>query len=162
MEIIIENIQDKMEVLEETLELIREAALLSLEEEQFDTPSEISILLADNQYIREINKEHRKIDKATDVLSFPMADILEGELLDAEGDIDMDTQLLVLGDIIISLEKADEQAKSYGHSFQRELAFLVTHGVFHLLGYDHEEEHEGTRMFQKQEEVLHKLNLDRG
>jgi len=100
MEIFIENIQDKIEITDEILELMEKAI-----------KNEVSIILTDNEKIREINYEQRNIDKPTDVLSFV---------------------------ILISMEKAKEQSMEYGHSFERELIFLLTHGVFHLLGYDHD------------------------
>jgi probable rRNA maturation factor len=90
-----------------------------------------------------------------------MADMKDGKLLSETGDYDPDEELLLLGDIVISMETAGRQSEQYGHSFERELAFLTAHGVFHLLGYDHMEKDEETVMISKQEEVLGKLGLKR-
>lgn len=161
MAVLIENLQDKLEITEKMYALINNAVEFSLKREAFDIPSEISVLLVDNEYIRELNKEHRDVDKPTDVLSFPMVDMMEGKIQSTEGDYDMDENLLLLGDIVVSAEMTQEQAESFGHSFERELAFLVTHGVFHLLGYDHEDEEAAKRMFDRQEAVLVQMGLTR-
>jgi probable rRNA maturation factor len=159
MTILIENLQNKIAVDDNINGLIHRAVETSFQTEDFKIPSEVSILLADNEEIREINKEHRNIDKPTDVLSFPMVDMTNGEINSNEGDYDLDENLLLLGDVVISLEMAKSQAQVYGHSFERELAFLVTHGVFHLLGYDHESEDDEKRMMEKQEAVLQIMGL---
>lgn len=161
MAVLIENIQDKIAVSDSIDILLKRAVELSLQLENFELPSEVSILLVDNDEIQEINKEHRHIDKPTDVLSFPLVNMKDGEIISDEGDFDMDEKLLVLGDIVISVEKAVEQAEQYGHSFERELAFLATHGMFHLLGYDHEDEAQEKNMMAKQEEVLGLMGLRR-
>lgn len=161
MELIIENIQDKIRFDENFTDLLNKAVEISLKSEGFVVPAEISILLVNDEQIREMNKEHRKIDKATDVLSFPMVDMFEGKIQSDRGDYDLDEELILLGDIVISLETAKRQADEYGHSFERELAFLVTHGVFHLLGYDHEEESQEKTMMEKQENVLGSMQLGR-
>lgn len=161
MTVLIENLQRKIAVTDHIIGLLNRAVELSLRMEEFSIPCEISIMLVDNDEIRDINREHRHIDKATDVLSFPMADIAEGRLISDTGDYDMDENLLLLGDIILSTEKACEQAEEYEHSLERELAFLTTHGMFHLLGYDHQQEDEEKRMLAKQEAVLEQLGLKR-
>jgi probable rRNA maturation factor len=161
MDIQIENMQDKIEVTARMTELIRKAVETSLELEKFNVPSEVSILLMEDCGIREINREHRKIDKPTDVLSFPMVEMHDGKIISHEGDFDLEEELLLLGDIVISLETAKRQAEEYGHSFERELAFLTTHGVFHLLGYDHMEPEEEENMIGKQEKVLDLMGLKR-
>lgn len=136
----IENEQERIEVLPEYEELVKKAVEGTLKYEGFDNDCEISVTFTDNENIRELNKEYRDIDRETDVLSFPMD----------EDDM--------LGDIVISLEKAKEQAEEYGHSIEREISFLCVHSCLHLLGYDHEtsEEDEKT-MFGKQEEVLKEI-----
>jgi len=159
MKILIENLQDKIELTSDMEELVRKAVDISLSIENFSIPSEISIMFVDNQHIREINREHRKIDKPTDVLSFPIVDMYDGVINSDSGDFDLDEDLLLLGDIIISLEMTKAQAEEYGHSFERELAFLVTHGVFHLLGYDHDTPEREEKMISKQYAVLKTLNL---
>ncbi|HOP99437.1 MAG TPA: rRNA maturation RNase YbeY [Acetivibrio clariflavus] len=159
MKILIENLQDKIELTSDMEELVRKAVDISLSIENFSIPSEISIMFVDNQHIREINREYRKIDKPTDVLSFPIVDMYDGVINSDSGDFDLDEELLLLGDIIVSLEKTKAQAEEYGHSFERELAFLVTHGVFHLLGYDHDTPEREEKMISKQYAVLKALNL---
>lgn len=159
MRVLIEDLQDKIEVTEEIQELVKKAVNTSFSIENFDIASEIAIMFVDNQYIREINMEHRKIDKPTDVLSFPIVDMYEGVINSDEGDFDFDEEVLLLGDIIISLEMAKLQAEEYGHSFERELAFLTTHGIFHLLGYNHDTPEREKKMLSKQYAVLDYLNL---
>ncbi|MDP4180945.1 MAG: rRNA maturation RNase YbeY [Bacillota bacterium] len=161
MAIYIENCQKKMEVPDSIEAIIKKVVDACLEIEKFSIPSEISILLVDDEKIQEINNEHRNIDKPTDVLSFPVVDMFEGEIISDEGDFDMDENLLLLGDIIISMETAYRQAEEYGHSVDREIAFLTSHGVFHLLGYDHMEKEAEEKMLGKQEEALKILGLMR-
>lgn len=110
---------------------------------------EVNLTICDNEYIREINREYRDIDRETDVLSFPMMDF------------DTPETTVMLGDIIISYEKAVSQADEYGHSLKRELCFLCCHSALHLLGYDHETEEERNEMEQKQKEILERLNIKR-
>lgn len=157
----IDNEQTAIEVIEEYLQLIQKTAMQCLKDENFSRGCEINILLTDDENIRQINKQHRDIDRSTDVLSFPMADIENGKLISDQGDVDMDEGLLLLGDIIISMETALRQSEDYGHSMERELAFLTAHGVFHLLGYDHMEKDDETDMISRQEASLKKLGLIR-
>ena len=147
--------QDKFTPPEDIEHLIEICTVAALEEEGIEDDAEVSVTLVDNEAIRSINNEHRGIDRATDVLSFPMGD---GEYFE----VDPDTDAVLLGDIVISLERAKEQAEEYGHSFRREVAFLITHSLFHLLGYDHvNSEEEEKVMFGKQEKVLEKLGITR-
>ncbi|MBQ4121094.1 MAG: rRNA maturation RNase YbeY [Clostridia bacterium] len=147
----ITNDQDKLPFPMEYRTLIRRAVKTALKSEGFDRPAEVSVTIVDNEAIHAINLEHRGIDRPTDVLSFPMFD----------EDFD-DGEACVLGDIVISLEKAKEQAESYGHSLEREIAFLTVHSVLHLLGYDHEEgKAEESEMFEKQETILEAMGLTR-
>lgn len=161
-EIIIENEQEKQEVTAEIEETVRRVILKTLEFEECDFDAEVSVTIVDNETIREINRQQRDIDKATDVLSFPMLYFDEnGDIIDS--DYDTDGGLLLLGDIVISAERAMEQAKEFGHSFRREMAFLTVHSMLHLLGYDHVDDPEGERiMFAKQEEILSLLDISRG
>lgn len=147
--------QDKLSPPDDMERLIEMCAVGALEEEEIEDDAEVSVTLVDNEAIRNLNNEHRGIDRATDVLSFPMGD--------EEGfEVDPDTDAILLGDIVISLERAKEQAEEYGHSYRREVAFLLTHSLFHLLGYDHvNSEEEETIMFAKQEKVLQKLGISR-
>ena len=127
---------------------------------------ELNVLLTDNASIQEINREQREIDTPTDVLSFPMieydtpADFSSVEDC-VEEYFNPETGELLLGDIVISVEKVLEQAESYGHSAKRELAFLVAHSMLHLFGYDHMEEGERLIMEEKQREILHNLSIER-
>lgn len=117
----------------------------------------ISITLTVPEVIKEANKKYRNIDKATDVLSFPMFEREELEEL-IKNNYDVED---VLGDLIISIPKVEEQAIEYGHSFERELAYMVVHGFYHLMGYDHMEESDKKEMRQKEDEVLNKLGITR-
>ena len=113
--------------------VIRQAIIKTLEYEDFPSDAEVSVTLCDNEYIRKLNKEYRNKDKATDVLSFPLYDFNEEDV-----DILKMEESVALGDIVISLERAKEQAKEIGNSFIEEVAFLTIHSTLHLLGYDHE------------------------
>ncbi len=159
MKVTIENRQDKVEVTKELKAVLRKAVKKTFEKEGFLTPSLVSFILADDEGIREMNKEFRRIDKATDVLSFPMTGAQEGRLYAESGDYDLNEGLLILGDIVISLETAKRQAEEHGLSFESELAFLAIHGLFHLLGYDHENRADEERILGKQEEVLNSMGL---
>ena len=114
----------------------------------------VNVVLTNSENIKNINKEHRNIDKETDVLSFPM---YEKEEI---SDLELDNED-ILGDMVISIEKVEEQAKEFGHSFERELAYMVVHSFYHLLGYDHMEENEKKQMREKEEYILNKLNIKR-
>ncbi len=129
-----------------------------LEENLLNTNMYISITLTNPENIRNINKEYRNIDKETDVLSFPMfeKDELQAIIKDNEYEVND-----VLGDIVISLEKVKEQAIEYGHSFERELAYMLVHGFYHLMGYDHIEEKDKVLMRPKEEKILQNLNITR-
>lgn len=137
-----------------------------LEGEGCPWETQVSLLLTDDRGIREINRESRGIDSATDVLSFPNVDFEKAgrfELAEErEADcFDPDTGELLLGDIVISVEKVREQAERYGHSLRREFAFLVAHSMLHLCGYDHMEDAEAEVMERKQEETLSGLGITR-
>lgn len=149
------NEQEKMAPPDDIEHLIEICTAAALEEEGIDDTAEVSVTLVDNEGIRELNREHRDIDRETDVLSFPLGD-------DDGYEVDPDNDAIMLGDIVISLEKAAQQAEEYGHSYRREVAFLITHSLFHLLGYDHvNSEEEEKIMFGKQEKVLDKLGITR-
>lgn len=122
----------------------------------------IAITLTTPEEIREINKQFRKIDKETDVLSFPIFEKKDIEMLRKNGEpVDKDIPQDVLGDIIISIKKVEEQAKEYGHSVERELAYMVVHGFYHLMGYDHINDEEKKAMREKEEKVLESLDIVR-
>lgn len=137
-----------------------------LEEEQCPYEVQITLVITDNEGIRETNRESRGIDRETDVLSFPNVDFeREGEFrIDEEREADYfdpDSGELILGDIMISADKVKQQAEEYGHSLRREFAFLVAHSMFHLCGYDHMELQAADVMERKQEEVLKHLGITR-
>lgn len=159
VDVFMENTQEAYPVDDALQELIERVICKALEYEQFDKPAEVSVLLVDDMQIREINGEFRQMDKPTDVLSFPMLDFSGGRVIDNVGDSYLGT--VVLGDIVVSLERAHAQAEEYGHSYAREVGFLVCHSVLHLLGYDHETEDERAVMRQKEEAVLELLGLTR-
>ena len=139
--------------------IITEIVQAALYYEKCPYEAEVNVLLTDNEHIREMNREFRGIDRATDVLSFPMGDYetpsdfssLEEH---SEDYFNPETGELLLGDIVISVEKVAEQAALYGHSEERELAFLTAHSMLHLFGYDHMEDSEREVMEKKQEEIL--------
>ena len=160
-EILMENNQNAIEITEEINDAIKKAIEASLKYENCDFDAELSVTIVDNEEIREINNEHRGIDKATDVLSFPMLEFDEdGNAIECEYDFSDDT--VILGDIVISAERAKEQAEELGHSFIREMAFLTVHSMLHLLGYDHVDDPEGeAEMIRKQKEILDGLGITR-
>lgn len=137
-----------------------------IEREKFPYEAEINLTLTDNEGIHIINKEYRDIDRATDVLSFPMLSYeTPGDfsfLMDEnDDDFNPDTGEAILGDIIISVDKVREQAEEYGHSELREFAFLITHSMLHLFGYDHMEPDEAEVMENKQRQILDELSITR-
>lgn len=137
-----------------------------IEREKFPYEAEINLTLTDNEGIHIINKEYRDIDRATDVLSFPMLSYeTPGDfsfLMDEnDDDFNPDTGEAILGDIIISVDKVREQAEEYGHSELREFAFLITHSMLHLFGYDHMEPEEAKVMEDKQRQILDELSITR-
>jgi probable rRNA maturation factor len=146
---------------------IKEIIDYALKEEQVLVPCEVSLIFVDNETIREINADTRGIDRTTDVLSFPMLDygnekVFKQCYLNYEfSPIDLNEGNLVLGDIVLSLEKAQEQSEEFGHSFIREVCYLVTHSILHLLGYDHMEEVDKVIMRTREEEILSKFNIQR-
>lgn len=136
-------------------DLIRRTIETALTAQHVDIPCEISVLITDNQGIREINRQYRDIDSPTDVLSFPAFDLIPGDFNPEDGEADMGTGLFPLGDIILSGEKVKAQAEEYGHSLQREVVYLIIHSVLHLLGYDHLDEGEDKlKMRGREKEIL--------
>ncbi|MDF2588361.1 MAG: hypothetical protein K0S41_2202 [Anaerocolumna sp.] len=138
----------------------------ALDQEGCPYEVELNVILTDNQEIRLINKDYRDIDAPTDVLSFPMLDYttpsdFSGLEEDEDNYFNPESGELMLGDIIVSVEKVIEQAKEYGHSNERELAFLIAHSMMHLFGYDHMEDDERIIMEEKQRNVLEELNINR-
>ncbi|MBY7143351.1 rRNA maturation RNase YbeY [Virgibacillus sp. NKC19-3] len=138
------------------IDLLHRLLLFSAEQEGVSKEAEISVNFVDDKEIQELNRNYRQQDRPTDVISFALEDTVEGEL-----DIIGEDIPLVLGDIVISVDKAKEQAIEYNHSLEREVGFLTVHGFLHLLGYDHQEQQEETIMFQKQEDILRKFGIER-
>lgn len=150
----------------EPKEILDLVAQKVLEEENCPYEAQINLLLTDNEGIREFNRQYREVDAPTDVLSFPMIPFeREADFTAVEEDgadyFDPGSGELILGDIIISVPRALEQAESFGHSVKREFAFLVAHSMLHLCGYDHMEEEEAKVMEAKQEKVLKELGITR-
>ena len=152
------DFENKQEILPLTYKLkmlCRKAVQETLAFEQYQNPAEVSITFVDDAGIRELNRKFRNIDKSTDVLSFP--------LFDYEGESDeppVDELVGMLGDVVISLETAERQAKEYGHSFEEEVAFLTAHSMLHLLGYDHETSDEDEKeMFSRQDEIMKRMGF---
>ena len=146
--------------------IIREIAEAALDHEKCPYEAEISVILTDNESIREINRDYRQIDSPTDVLSFPLVDYERPSDFDhveeaSEDYFNPETGELMLGDIVISVEKVEEQAEKYGHSMERELAFLVAHSMLHLCGYDHMEDGEREVMEARQREILEQRGYTR-
>ena len=141
------NTQKKLILTPAQRALIKKAVKTTLKSENWQGRAEVSVTFIDDEQIKELNAAHRGIDSATDVLSFPLND---GDDIGEE-----------LGDIVISMERADYQAKEYGHSLDRELAFLAVHSTLHLLGYDHMTEEEEKEMFGRQEKILVSMGLSR-
>ena len=162
-----DNRQNKIEVNEELINIINEVCEQSLKAEEMNVPYQISLLFVDNEEIREINRGTRGIDKATDVLSFPMLEYPKDKVFKEVykntkfNEIYLDGDELVLGDMVLSLERAKEQSIEYNHSFNREVCYLVVHSILHLLGYDHMEDEEKKRMRKREEEILESLNITR-
>ncbi len=161
MKIAIRNNQKKFKVTKALRDLVRESIKATLLYMGFETKVEISVMFTDNEEIRTLNNEHRGIDRATDVLSFPLIEYdEEGNILEEYMDFNPSGEM-VLGDIVISLERASEQADEYGHSFDREVGFLTVHSMLHLLGYDHEIPEDEKEMFGYQTEILDEMGLKR-
>ncbi|MGN1138816.1 MAG: rRNA maturation RNase YbeY [Ruminococcus sp.] len=150
--VIITNNQKAVKIPTGLRMLIRRCCNAVLQMEDFDGSAEISVTFVDNEEIRKLNAQYRNKDAATDVLSFPMGE-------NGVYDVNMETGAKILGDVVLSMEKAVEQSKAYGHSLQREVAYLTAHSVLHLLGYDHIESMDRVRMREKEELIMTKLGL---
>lgn len=150
-----ENRQELLPLTYKLKMLVRRAVETTLDYEQYENPIEVSVTFTDNEGIRELNRKFRNIDRATDVLSFPLFDYT-GESEEPP----VDEFVGMLGDIVISLEQAKKQAEEFGHSFEREAAFLTVHSMLHLLGYDHEAGgDEEADMRRRQREILDRMGL---
>ena len=148
---------NKIEIFNQTdedikeLETVEKILLFASEKEKLENTS-FNLIIVDNNYIHELNKNYRNIDRETDVITFALED---------DDTLVLPEDVRVLGDIYISIDKARSQAKEYGHSFLREICFLAVHGFYHLLGYDHMTPEDEKVMFKKQEEVLEEYGITR-
>lgn len=155
VKVIISNDQKDVKIPTGIRLLIRRCCHAVLEMENFEGSAEVSVRFVNNEQIRDLNDTYRHIDRETDVLSFPMGE-------NGKYDVNLDTGAKILGDIVISVEKAFEQAELYNHSLQREIGFLTVHSMLHLLGYDHENGGlEEVHMREKEEKVLTQIGLKR-
>lgn len=158
-EIIIET---EVDGAEEYADLLRQVIPAALDAQGVDVPCEVDVLFTDDAGIHQINLEQREVDRPTDVLSFPMFEFQPGENPTQE-DADPGADLVPLGDMVISLERAKAQGEEYGHGARREVAYLAVHSVLHLLGYDHMDEGPmKARMREREEAILGQLGIDRG
>ncbi|MBM7649999.1 putative rRNA maturation factor [Bacillus ectoiniformans] len=156
MPLMIDMTDETDELTPEAFQLVEELLNLTVKKEGKDEDSEVSVTFVTNDRIQEINHEYRDKNQPTDVISFALEEMGEDEIKITG--VDMPA---VLGDIIISVPRAREQAEEYGHSFERELGFLAVHGMLHLFGYDHMTEEEEQVMFTKQKEILNEYGLER-
>lgn len=156
MSLEIDFLDEINELSEQEINAIENLLNYTAEKENVQDGSELSVTFVSNERIREINREYRDKDRPTDVISFALEEMGEGELEIIGDDIPR-----ILGDIIISVPRAREQAEDYNHSFMRELGFLAVHGLLHLLGYDHMNEQDERQMFDRQKEILDGYGLGR-
>jgi len=141
--------------------LVRRCVKATLDAEGVNYPCEVHVLITNDREIQTINKETRGIDRPTDVLSFPSFEFAPGHFKADDSFLDPETGRIFLGDIVVSLERVVEQAEEFGHSRQRELAYLVIHSTLHLLGYDHTDEGvEKARMRRREKEILSRIGID--
>ncbi|MCY9006677.1 MULTISPECIES: rRNA maturation RNase YbeY [Peribacillus] len=152
----IDLMDETNEVTEDAQQLVESILQFAARKENIEKDTELSVTFVDNDRIREINKEYRHKDSATDVISFALEEMGEDEVEIVGAEMPR-----MLGDIIISIERTKEQAEEYGHSFDRELGFLALHGFLHLLGFDHMNEEDEKVMFTKQKEILEEYGLSR-
>lgn len=153
MPVLVSNLQEEIPVEDNLVQMVEAVVQESLKHEDYSPDAEVSLIFVDDNYIRSLNAEYRNIDKATDVLSFALN---EGEEMPEEEEAED-----LLGDIVISLPTAKRQALEYGHSFEREVAYLTAHGSLHLLGYDHMTDEDREVMREKEEAILAKLGIFR-
>ncbi|WP_107838040.1 rRNA maturation RNase YbeY [Metasolibacillus meyeri] len=156
MTLMIDFLDETNTVQETHIDLVERLLQHAASEEQVDDNSELSVTFVTNEAIHEINRQYRDKDQPTDVISFALEELGEGET-----EIIGEGLPRILGDIIISVERTQEQADDYGHSFERELGFLAVHGFLHLLGYDHMNEQDEKEMFDKQNAILSSFGLGR-
>lgn len=154
-----ENRQNVVNFTDDIKKVLKSAIECALKFEKFKNPYEVDVTIVDNKEIRKINKKFRNIDRETDVLSFPMLRFKDGQGGVDEDDINPDTNEVVLGDVVLSFEKALSQSKEYEHSFEREAAYLTVHSVLHLLGFDHEIDNDKKKMRIEEEKIMNEIGL---
>lgn len=155
MPVLLNNIQERITLTEEQLKLVPAVVELGMTRHHQET-TEVSLVLVDNDYIQELNLEYRGLDQPTDVLSFAFHEAVENILPPTD-----ETIPDLLGDIYISVERAVEQAQSFGHSVERELCYLAVHGLLHLLGFDHQEPEQTAQMRAEEEAIMNEFSLGR-
>ena len=158
-EIYIEDACSEPAIDDNGCELVNRVVEATLKYENITEPCYVSITVVDEEEIKNLNNEHRSIDSVTDVLSFPVVNLLDGSFNGDPGDY-YDGRL-ILGDVVLCSKRAMEQSIEFGHSYERELGYLTCHSILHLIGYDHEDESEREVMRQKEEAVMELLNLKR-
>ncbi len=151
--------EDEAKLEKKYIERMTEAGNAALKFERLSESAEVSLTLVDKDEIRRLNKEYRGIDEPTDVLSFPQYE--EEEIAYYSENPDEAPEELIIGDVVICVEKAEEQAAEYGHGFERELIYLFTHSVLHLLGYDHIDEDGKKAMREREEKILSEIGISR-
>lgn len=162
IDVYIENEQNKFEITEEINECIRKVAAAVMEYEKCGFDAEADVTITDNENIREMNEHYRGKNSATDVLSFPILEFdPDGNIINSDYDEDPGNGVILLGDIVISAERAAAQAEEYNHSIMREIGFLTAHSMLHLLGYDHETPQEAEIMHEKENIILNSLGITR-
>lgn len=134
--------------------LIKKAVNMALDAEGVDVSCIISVMLTDDEGIRSVNNEFRGIDRATDVLSFPLNELIPGAFNPEKCERDMDTEAIMLGDMMISVPRCEEQGNEFGHGYEREIMYLTVHSVLHLLGYDHVDEGEMKKQMRTREKEI--------
>lgn len=160
-ELLMQNNQEEIKIDDEIKELIKKCCDKVLEYEKCDFDAQVSLSIVSEDEIKELNCEYRNKDAITDVLSFPMMEFDEDNHMIID-EFDYEDGLILLGDIIICAKRAQEQARDFGHSFEREIAFLTVHSMLHLLGYDHEHSYDFEQeMFKRQKEILQELGITR-
>lgn len=158
-EIYIEDACLNKSIDDDICKLLNETVSATLKYENVNMPCYVSITVVEEDEIKEINNEHRGIDSVTDVLSFPVVNLIDGTFDNNAGDYYEGR--LILGDVVLCAKKAKEQSEEFGHSYNRELGYLTCHSILHLIGYDHEDESEREVMRQKEEAIMATLNLKR-
>ncbi len=158
-QIYVEDLREKPILTDEMTSLLMQTVTATLDYEQIDIPCFVSVSIVEPDEIQSLNSEHRGVDSVTDVLSFPVVNLIDGSGSDDAGDYYEGR--LILGDVVLCAKRAEEQAEQFGHSIEREMCYLTCHSVLHLIGYDHEDDAEREIMRTKEEAVMDIMNLRR-